>query len=112
MTSPTTKRVWDAAAEEKRWRSSLETAQRVQDKFEDAPEGSSGFILLCLAEEDAGISLLKPDVFSSRATFLAEVRRLIAEPTTPSRPVASIEGYRDCQQQWLEFILKTYEQDT
>ena len=112
MTSPTTKRAWDATAEEKRWRASTETAQKVQDKFGDAPEGSSGFILLCLAELDAGIRLLQTDCFSSRAAFLAEVRRLIAEPTTPSRSVASIEGYKASQKQWLEFILNRYELDT
>jgi hypothetical protein len=112
MTSPATKRVWNAAAEEKQWRASLETARQMQEKFGNAPEISSGFILLCLAQLDAGMRLLQSDCFSSRATFLAEVRRLIAEPTMPSRSVASIEGYNASQKQWLELILYNYEQDT
>jgi hypothetical protein len=112
MTPLPIKRAWDAKAEEDRWRKSLETAQKMQDKFGEAPEGASGFILLCLAELDAGLHLLQSECFASRATFLADVRRLIAESTTPSRPVASIEAYRASQKQWLEFILSKYEQDT
>lgn len=112
MKSLPTQRAWDAAAEQQRWRKSLETAEKMQDKFGDAPKGASGFILLCLAELDAGIRLGQSEYFSSRAAFLAEVRRLIAEPTTPSRPVASIEGYRASQKLWLEFILSKYEQET
>ena len=112
MTSPTAKAVWDAAVEEQQLRNATESARRVQDSFKVAPEGASGFVSLCLAELDAGVCLLQSDCFSSRETFLAEVRRLISEPTMPSRPVASIEGYRASQKQWLEFILIRYEQDT
>jgi hypothetical protein len=43
--------------------------------------------------------------FSTRASFLAEVRRLISEPTTPSRPVHSLEAYRSAQKWWLESII-------
>lgn len=112
MASPPAKRTWDAITERDRWRSSLEAAKQVQDKFGNASGGASGFVLLCLAELDAGIQLLETDCFASRAAFFAEVRRLIDEPTVPSRLVASIDTYRTCQKQWLEFILKKYEQDT
>jgi hypothetical protein len=103
--------VWDAAAEQKRWRAALERGRKVQDWLGDASKPLSDFIVLCLAEMDAGERLSQLDCFSSRAAFLAEVRKLIVEPTAPSHPVPSIEVYRDAQKQWLEFIIRRFEHD-
>lgn len=102
---------WDAAAEEMRWRESLESGRKVQESLGGHLEKSSpDFNLLCLAELDAGTHLLRAEYFVSRAVFVTQLRRLIAEPTEPSRPVASIQAYRDSQKWWLESMLQVYEQ--
>ena len=105
MASPVTNDVWDAAAEEKSWRDSMETARRGQDTFKKTGAEASGFYVLCLSELDAGVHLSKSEYFVSRAAFVAECRRLLAEPTTPSRPVPSVGAYQHAQRLWLEFII-------
>lgn len=109
MASPATNDDWDAASEEKSWRESMENARRGQDIFKKTGADASDFYVLCLSELDAGVHLSKSEHFVNRAAFVAECRRLLAEPTTPSRPVPSVEGYRRAQRFWLEFIIKRYE---
>jgi hypothetical protein len=78
-------------------------------KLEGSP--SSGFYVLCLAELDAISSFHAPECFSSRAALIEELRRLIAAPTSPSRPVPSVQAYRDSQKWFLEHEIKQYEAD-
>ena len=98
---------WDAATREKRWRNSVENSRRAMAKLEAHP--TSGFYALCLAEIDAISCFRAPDCFSSKAAFIAELRRLIAEPTSPSRPVPSVQGYTDAQKWFLEMEIKQCE---
>ena len=39
--------------------------------------------------------------------FIAEVKRLQTEPTTPSEPPFNAEVYAKCQRQWLEFVIRS-----
>jgi hypothetical protein len=113
VTASHTEDAWDAAAEEKKWRESLKQARKAQDEVAGKlSSSSSGFYLLCLAELDAGGQLLTGDCFSSRARFVAQLRRLMAEPSTPSEPVPSIQAYRDSQRWWLESLIRVYESNT
>ena len=113
MAASQTEDRWDPAVEEKKWRQSMESGLKAQDQLgEQLSKSSPDFHLLCLAELDAGIHLLRPQYFSSRATFVAQLRRLIAQPTTPSRPVPSIQAYRDSQKWWLESMIQVYEKDS
>jgi len=50
---------------------------------------------------DAATQFVKPEFFASREAFLAELRRLMIEPTTPSRAVPSIQEYQGAQRRWL-----------
>jgi hypothetical protein len=109
MTSPAANDIWDAVSEEKSWRESMENARHGQNMFTKAGADASSFYVLCLSELDAGVHLSKPECFVSRAEFVAECRRLLIEPTTPSRPVPSIEGYQRAHRFWLEFIIARYE---
>ena len=110
MPSPSTADVWDSAAEEKSWRETVETARRGQDMLEQKAGGKiSDFYILCLSELDAAVRFTRPDCFVSRAAFVAELQRLMVEPTTPSRPVPSVEGYQRAQRYWLEFMIKKYD---
>jgi hypothetical protein len=113
MVPPQKEDRWDAAAEEKKWRVSLERGRHAQNQLGDQLSKSSpDFNLLCLAELDAGSQLLRPEYFASRATFLAQLKRLIAAPTQPSQPVPSLQAYRDSQKWWLESMIQAYEQDS
>ena len=104
---------WDAAAEETKWRDALDSGNHVQNQIGDQLSKSSpDFKLLCLAELDAGSQLLRPEYFASRATFVAQLRRLIASPTQPSQPVPSLQAYRDSQKWWLESMIQVYEHDS
>jgi len=86
MSAPQPEQGWDPVGEEKQWCTSLESARQFQEKLDkEVRTPLSGFFRLCLAEHDAGNQMLASCCFSSRASFLAEVRRLISEPTTPSR---------------------------
>jgi hypothetical protein len=109
MAKPQTNRHWDAVAEQKRWRAALESARKMQGQLGGAFKPLQGFSLLCLAELDAGNCLMEADCFSSREAFLAAVKRLIAEPTTPSQPVPSLQAYTNSQKSWLELLVKQYE---
>jgi hypothetical protein len=105
-----TEDVWDAALEEKTWRETVESARRGQDMMEQkAGAKTSDFYVLCLSELDAVDCFIRPECFVSRAAFVAELRRLMVEPTTPSRPVPSVEEYQRAQKFWLEFMIKKYD---
>jgi hypothetical protein len=85
----------------------LESGREVQESLQDQLEKSSpNFYLLCLAELDAGRQLLRPEYFASRATFVAQLRRLIAAPAQPSQPVPSLQAYADSQKWWLESMIR------
>lgn len=104
---------WDATQEEKKWRESLQSGRDALNQHGDQLSKSSpDFFLLCLAELDAGSQLARAEYFATRATFLAQLRRLTAEPTRPSRPVPSIEAYRESQKWWLESMVEVYERDS
>jgi hypothetical protein len=104
---------WDAVAEQTKWREAVESESHVQNQVGDQLSKSSPpFNLLCLAELDAGSQLLHPEYFASRATFVAQLRRLIASPTQPSRPVPSLQAYKDSQKWWLESMIQVYEHDS
>jgi|WetSurMetagenome_2_1015567.scaffolds.fasta_scaffold1084940_1 hypothetical protein len=106
MTTPQSARPWDAAGEKQKWSKAIEKVQPLQDEFESrVTTPFEGFSLMSRAQFDAGVALLQSDCFSSRAAFFAEVRRLIAEPTSPSRAIVSLEAYRDCQRRWLEMLI-------
>jgi len=110
MPLPSTEHVWDGAAEEKSWRESAASARRGQDMMEQkAGAATSDFYVLCLSELDAADCFIRPECFVSRAAFVAELRRLLVEPTTPSRPVPSVEAYQHAQKFWLEFMIKKYD---
>jgi hypothetical protein len=113
MVIPKKEDCWDAAAEEKKWRESLEKARHAQNQLSvHLSKSSPHFNLLCLAELDAGSQLLRPEYFASRATLVAQLKRLITAPTQPSQPVTSLREYRDSQKWWLESIIQAYEQDS
>ena len=113
MSTPLRAHPWDATAEEKRFRESLERAHRAQnDLGEQLSKSSPDFHLLCVAELDAGSQLVQSGCFSTREAFVAELKRLIAEPTVPSRPVPSLQAYKDSQKWWLESLLLVYEQSS
>jgi len=112
MTSPL-RDSWDPALQEKRWRSALDKGRRAMDQL--GPQlvtSSPGFYVLCLAEVDAAAAFHSPQCFTSRATFFAELRRVIAQPTTPSRPVPSVQAYIDSQKWFLEWEIKKCEHET
>ncbi len=87
----------------------METARLGQDVFNKSGAQAGGFYVLCMSEPDADVNLSKSEYFVSRAAFVAECRRLLAESTTPSRPVPSVEAYQHAQRFWLEFIIGRYE---
>ena len=110
MPPPCTEHLWDAAAEEKSWRQSAASARRGQDMLEHKPGATtSDFYVLCLSELDAVNCFARSECFVSRAAFVAELRRLLVEPTAPSRPVPSVEAYQHAQKFWLEFVIKKYD---
>ncbi len=102
---------WDGAAEEKRFRESLRRAREADAELgEQLSRSSPDFQLLSVAELDAAERIVESGCFGSREALLAELRRLIAEPVSPSRHVPSIQAYHDCQKWWLESMLQLYEQ--
>ena len=106
----TAKDVWDPAVEEGYWRESMVRARQGQDMLEPKAGGQpSGFYVLCLSELDAVVEFTRPECFVSRAAFVAELRRLMVEPTTPSRRVPSLEAYQSSQRFWLEFMIEKYD---
>jgi len=112
MATSHTENCWDAVAEEMRWRRSTESSRKAQDQFgEPLSKSSPGLYVLCLAQLDAGSALMRSGCFSSRAVFVAELRRLITEPTTPSQPVPDLQAYRDAQKSWLGSLLRQYGHD-
>ena len=109
MASPIGAEAWDGIAEEKRWREMVEAVRSGMDRSSQKTDGALlGFHVLCLAELDAASHFTRPECFVTRAAFVAELRRLIAEPTTPSRTVSSVRAYNDSQKWWLEWIVKQY----
>ena len=96
---------WDAVAEEKRWQEVLEGARRFQDKFN--PKENLHFYILCLSELDAVTHLVQARCFTSRATFVAELKHLIDKPTIPSISIPDSwhQAYRDFQKTWITSII-------
>lgn len=110
MTSSVTKGLWDGNAVKEQLCKSLANAEDAQARLgEQLSKSSPDFYHLCLAELDAGHNILRSECFETRATFLAGLRRLISEPTSPSRPVQSLQAYREKQKYWLEQLIKNYE---
>jgi hypothetical protein len=110
---PSTDDIWDAAAEEKWWREELEMMRHGADGIEQkAGLNTTGFYVACLGGLDAATHFTKPKYFASRATFVAELRRLVTEPTAPSRPVPNVEEYQRTQGRWLERTIKRYDRDS
>jgi hypothetical protein len=107
---PSTDDVWDAAAEEKYWREELEMMRHGADAIEQkAGLKTSGFYIACVGGLDAATHFTKPEYFVSREAFVADLRRLMIEPTAPSRPVPSVEDYQRSQRRWLERIMERYD---
>ena len=110
MDSSITEDDWDGVVEEKTWRETAERARLAQDELEQKCGGAkSGFYTLCLSELDAVVHFTRPECFTSRAAFLTELRQLIVQPTTPSRPVPSFDEYQHGQKFWLAFMIQKYE---
>lgn len=106
MSAPQPEQDWDPDAQKTRWCTSVKHALEFQEKLDEGVQTPlSGFFLLCLAELDAGLQMVQSGCFSTRASFVAEVRRLMSEPTAPSRPVYSLEAYRNAQKWWLVSIV-------
>jgi hypothetical protein len=101
---------WDAAAEEKWWRGELEMMGYGADAIEqEAGLNTSGFYVACIGGLDAAFQFTATKYFVSRAEFVAELRRLVTEPTAPSRPVPSVAEYQRAQRCWLEDIIRKYD---
>ena len=109
---PSTDDIWDAAAEEKWWREELESMKHGADALEQKGLNTTGFYVACLGGLDAATHFTKPKYFASRATFVAELRRLVTEPTAPSRTVLSVEEYQRTQGRWLKGTIKEYGRDS
>lgn len=102
--------IWDAAAEEQWWREELEMMRHGTDAVEQkAGLNTSGFYIASVGGLDAATHFTIPEFFVTRATFVAELRRLMIEPTAPSRPIPNVEEYQRAQRHWLEIIIKKYD---
>src|SRR5712672_650835 len=113
MASPVTDDDWDAAAEEEAWRDTAHRGRIGQDQLErKCGDAKSGFYTVCLSELDAVVHFTRPECFTSRSAFVAELRHLMAVPTTPSRPVPSLDEYQRGQKFWLEFMIKKYKRSS
>ena len=100
--------VWDAAAEEKKWRDDLHGMRHGTNGVEKAGLHTSDFYTACMAALDAATQFTKPQFLVTRAAFVAELRRLMIQPTTPSRPVANIDKYDRVQRRWLEDLIREH----
>lgn len=109
---PSNDHIWDAAAEEEWWREELESMKHGADAIERQGLNTTGFYVACLGALDATSHFTKAKYFSSRSTFVAELRRLVTEPTAPSRHVPSVEEYHRTQGRWLECAIKEYDRDS
>ena len=106
-------RHWDAAAEEKWWREELEMMRAGANAIEQKGGlTTSGFYMACVGGLDAAAHFTKRESFGSRGAFVAELRRLMTEPTAPSLPVPSLVEYQRAQRRWLEQITKEYDQES
>ncbi len=104
-------RFWDATAEEKWWREELEMMRAGANAIEqNGSLTTSGFYMACVGGLDAATHFTKPEYFGSRGAFVTELRRLMTEPTSPSRPVPSLVEYQRAQRRWLEQIAREYDQ--
>ena len=102
--------VWDAIAEEKHWRKSIEDSVPAMHMLNPKNgQPPSGLYILCLAGRDAAWHFTRPEYLISRDVFVAELKRLMVEPTMPSRPVPDVHAYQEAQKRWLEVLVKKYE---
>ena len=101
-----TSNIWDGAAMRQRYRRELERGEAAfrQMFSTELPTNPNrqAFRDLNLAELDLRRHLAGADVFSSRETLLAELRRLIVEPVQASSPVSSVEIYLKAQKKEIE----------
>jgi hypothetical protein len=104
---PSTDDIWDAAAEEKWWREELDMMRHGTSAIAGCK--TNGFYTACLGGLDAATHFTKPECFVSRVAFVAELRRLVTDPTAPSRPVPSLERYQQAQGRWLQVIIRRYD---
>jgi hypothetical protein len=109
---------WDAASETQHWRELAAQAAASYSRFKATVVTTPHFRLedqfshLCLAEFDAVSQMRIPECCSSRATMIAELRRLLSEPTSPSLDVSDADAYRASQKAWLEWIIQGYERSS
>jgi hypothetical protein len=104
---------WDAAAEEKRFRESLQRARQTHAELAgQLSKSSPSFHLLSVAELDAADRIIQSRCFATRSDLLAELRRLIAEPTAPSGLVSDLQAYQASQKWWLQSMLQVYERSS
>src|SRR5688572_21826124 len=97
---------WDGDSVEKKIRNALEDGWQVLDEFEPEPgKPRYGFYTLCLAELDAATHLVRSNVFGTREIFVAELKRLMLQPTKPSRAVSHLQEYNAAQKWWIENLL-------
>ena len=102
--------IWDPVAEEKSWREELQIMRHGADAIERKfGHSTTGFYLACVAALDAATEFVKPEFFVSRAAFIAELRRLMIEPTPPSRAFPRFVEYQGAQRRWLVSTVKKYE---
>jgi hypothetical protein len=100
---------WHPVAEEKFWRETLKDHRAGLEAIEQKLGNTSGFYLYLLSEFDAAVHFTRPECFVSRAAFVAELRRLMVEPSAPSRPIPSVEDYQRAQRNTLESTIKRYD---
>ena len=101
---------WDGVEEEKRLRKSLQKAKlNHAEQADERLKISLRCYLVHLADMDLVSHLVQSECFSTRETFLGELRRLMVEPTAPSIMVPSLEEYREAQRWWLERMLELFE---
>lgn len=101
--------IWDSAAEEQHWREELEIMRHGATAIEQKADlNTTDFYITVIGGLDAANQFVKPEYFVSRATFVAEIRRLLLQPTAPSRPVSSVEQYQRTQRRWLESVINRY----
>ena len=97
--------IWDPFAEEKTWREELWIMRGGADAIEQkAGFNRTGFYVICVGGLDAATHFVKQEYFASRAAFSAELRRLMIEPTPPSRAVPTMEEYQRAQRRWLDYF--------
>ncbi len=97
--------------EEERCREQIDAGRRALDHLDTESQGRirSDIYIVFLAEFDAVLCYGRPECVASRAAFVAELKRLMVEPTAPSRPVHDLERYQHAQRSWLQYMMMRYD---